>query len=84
MNKTYSYVPAIDGLRAFAVLAVLIFHLEASFLPGGFTGVDVFFVISGYVVARSLSGRTNESFGQLISGFYSRRIRRIIPALRSL
>lgn len=81
MNKTYPYVPAIDGLRAFAVLAVLLFHLNASFLPGGFTGVDVFFVISGYVVARSLSGRTNESFSQLISGFYSRRIRRIIPAL---
>lgn len=81
MNKSYPYVPAIDGLRAFAVLAVLLFHLNASFLPGGFTGVDVFFVISGYVVTRSLSSRTTESFGQLLSGFYSRRIRRIIPAL---
>lgn len=81
MSQPYPYVPAIDGLRAFAVLAVLFFHLNASFLPGGFTGVDVFFVISGYVVTRSLSSRTNESFAQLIAGFYSRRIRRIIPAL---
>ena len=81
MNKTYPYVPAIDGLRAVAVIAVLIFHLDAVFLPGGFAGVDVFFVISGYVVARSLVGRRDESFGAFLTGFYSRRIRRIVPAL---
>lgn len=81
MAKPNSYVPAIDGLRAIAVAAVLLFHLDASLLPGGFTGVDVFFVISGYVVARSLSSRCDSSFREIISGFYSRRIRRIIPAL---
>lgn len=81
MNKHYPYVPAIDGLRAIAVLAVMLYHLDASWLPGGFAGVDVFFVISGYVVSRSLVGRTGESFGQFLAGFYSRRIRRIIPAL---
>src|SRR5690554_3169726 len=81
MNKHYPYVPAIDGLRAIAVLAVMVYHLNTSWLPGGFAGVDVFFVISGYVVSRSLVGRTGESFGQFLAGFYSRRIRRIIPAL---
>src|SRR5690625_4326037 len=81
MNKAFPYVPAIDGLRAIAVLAVLIYHLDAAFLPGGFAGVDVFFVISGYVVARSLVSRSGESFGQFLMGFYSRRIRRIVPAL---
>lgn len=75
------YIPAIDGIRAIAVLAVMVYHLNASWLPGGFAGVDVFFVISGYVVARSLAGRTNEPFGRFLLGFYSRRIRRIVPAL---
>ena len=51
----FKYIPAIDGLRAIAVLSVMLFHLDASFLPGGFTGVDVFFVISGYVVSASLA-----------------------------
>ncbi len=59
----------------------MLYHLDSSFLPGGFAGVDVFFVISGYVVARSLSGRTGESFGSFLLGFYSRRVRRIVPAL---
>jgi peptidoglycan/LPS O-acetylase OafA/YrhL len=81
MGHSYSYLPGIDGLRAIAVLAVMLFHLDAGLLPGGFSGVDVFFVISGYVVARSLTGRTEESFGRFILGFYSRRIRRIVPAL---
>ena len=76
-----SYIPAIDGLRAIAVLAVLVYHLNARFLPGGFVGVDIFFVISGYVVTRSLAGRTGEGFGSFLAGFYARRIRRIIPAL---
>ncbi|PSF04604.1 acyltransferase [Marinobacter fuscus] len=81
MNKSYPYVPAIDGIRAIAVLAVMVYHLNAAWLPGGFAGVDVFFVISGYVVARSLAGRGEEPFGRFLLGFYSRRIRRIVPAL---
>ncbi|NWO04474.1 MAG: acyltransferase [Alteromonadaceae bacterium] len=81
MQTQFPYVPAIDGLRAIAVLAVMAFHLDPAFLPGGFAGVDVFFVISGYVVARSLIGRADESFGRFLLGFYSRRVRRIVPAL---
>lgn len=81
INQNLSYLPAIDGLRAIAVLSVIAFHLHPALLSGGFAGVDIFFVISGYVVARSLKNRTNESFGQFLLGFYSRRIRRILPAL---
>ena len=77
----HTYIPAIDGLRAIAVLAVIAFHLDAQLLPGGFVGVDIFFVISGYVVARSLVAHAHEGFGEFLIGFYSRRIRRILPAL---
>jgi peptidoglycan/LPS O-acetylase OafA/YrhL len=76
-----SYFPAIDGLRAVAVLAVVIFHLLPAALPGGFAGVDIFFVISGYVVTASLVGRRGQSLRQFILGFYARRIIRIFPAL---
>jgi peptidoglycan/LPS O-acetylase OafA/YrhL len=68
-------------LRAVAVSAVMIFHLAPSALPGGFTGVDIFFVISGYVVTASLVGRKHQSLRQFILGFYARRILRIFPAL---
>jgi peptidoglycan/LPS O-acetylase OafA/YrhL len=76
-----TYFPGIDGLRAVAVLAVIAFHLSASYLPGGFTGVDVFFVISGYVVTASLSKDQHENFRQFALRFYARRIVRIYPAL---
>lgn len=76
-----SYRPDIDGLRAIAVLAVLVFHLRASALPGGFLGVDVFFVISGYVVTGSLLGQHGVGFWRLIAEFYARRFARILPAL---
>jgi peptidoglycan/LPS O-acetylase OafA/YrhL len=74
------YRPEIDGLRAIAVVAVIAFHLNISGVPGGYFGVDVFFVISGYlltgIIAREMSA------GQFsIAGFYARRIRRIVPAL---
>ncbi|MDR2128556.1 MAG: acyltransferase [Burkholderiaceae bacterium] len=74
------YRPDIDGLRAFAVLAVVGFHAFPGIFPGGFVGVDVFFVISGYLITGIiLKGRLagNFSFAQ----FYARRIRRIFPAL---
>ncbi|MBV5290890.1 MAG: acyltransferase [Curvibacter lanceolatus] len=76
-----SYRPDIDGLRAVAVLAVLVFHLRASALPGGFLGVDVFFVISGYVVTGSLLGQRGLGFWRLIGEFYAKRFARILPAL---
>lgn len=75
------YIPGIDGLRAVAVLSVLLFHMRASFLPGGFAGVDVFFVISGYVVSASLAHRHDDRFGPYLLSFYARRIVRIFPAL---
>lgn len=74
------YRADIDGLRAVAVLAVLVFHAQPSWLPGGFIGVDIFFVISGYLISSII-------FRELAAGrftlrrFYERRIRRIFPAL---
>ncbi|WP_213980626.1 acyltransferase family protein [Sphingomonas sp. dw_22] len=76
-----SYIPAIDGLRAFAVGSVILFHLWPSALPGGFTGVDIFFVISGFVVTGSLLGRQFATLGALAAYFYARRLVRILPAL---
>jgi peptidoglycan/LPS O-acetylase OafA/YrhL len=75
------HIPGIDGLRTLAVLSVLIFHLHAAALPGGFSGVDVFFVISGYVVSVSLAKQSAGDFREFLLGFYARRIRRIYPAL---
>jgi peptidoglycan/LPS O-acetylase OafA/YrhL len=77
--SSLSYRPALDGLRALAVAAVLVFHLDRSWLPGGFVGVDVFFVLSGYLLtsillAEALQGRLS------YAKFYQRRIARIAPA----
>lgn len=75
-----SYRPDIDGLRAIAVLVVVIYHAFPDVLPGGFVGVDIFFIISGYLISTVLfqSVQTN-SF--TIFDFYARRVRRIFPAL---
>lgn len=76
-DATHSaYVPAIDGLRFFAVGSVLIYHLWGPLLPGGFVGVDVFFVISGYLITGQLIGPHAPSLTQ----FYQNRIARIAPA----
>jgi peptidoglycan/LPS O-acetylase OafA/YrhL len=77
------YVPEIDGLRAVAVGTVMIYHLNfnASVLPGGFSGVDIFFVISGYVVAASLGRDAGRQIPDLLQRFYARRVLRIVPAL---
>lgn len=80
-DPSRGYVPHIDGLRAIAVLAVIVFHLDPGWLPGGFTGVDVFFVISGFVVSASVHRLPPLSLGQSMLRFYARRIRRIAPAL---
>ena len=74
------YRPDVDGLRAIAVLSVILFHIRAALLPGGFVGVDVFFVLSGYLISRNLlheigSGRFS------LAEFYRRRVKRIAPAL---
>jgi peptidoglycan/LPS O-acetylase OafA/YrhL len=75
------YFPYIDGLRAFAVLSVLIYHLNAAWLPGGFVGVDIFFVISGFVVSASIASFRGQGLGAFLAYFYARRIKRIFPAL---
>jgi peptidoglycan/LPS O-acetylase OafA/YrhL len=76
-----SYRPEIDGLRAVAVIAVFINHLQHRWLPGGFLGVDLFFAISGYVVTASLARRRETDGWQMLGGFYTRRFRRLLPAL---
>ena len=74
------YRPEIDGLRAFAVLPVIFYHLSASLVPAGFLGVDVFFVISGYLIIGVLVADLREDRFNLWR-FYERRARRILPAL---
>ncbi len=75
------YRPEIDGLRAFAVIAVIINHFNKEILPNGYLGVDIFFVISGFVITSSLYQRPSKNFKDFISGFYERRIKRLVPAL---
>lgn len=76
-----TYYPHIDGLRAVNVLCVLLYHLNPAWLPGGFVGVDVFFVISGFVVTASLAGRGHDRAGGFLGEFYARRLSRLVPAL---
>jgi peptidoglycan/LPS O-acetylase OafA/YrhL len=75
------YIPAIDGLRAVAVIAVMLYHLGVSWIPGGFLGVDLFFVISGYVITRLLLDSIQRSGGLDLRAFYKSRVRRLLPPL---
>ncbi|WP_460168424.1 acyltransferase family protein [Thermostilla marina] len=77
---TGCYRPSIDGMRCIAVLGVLLFHFNKAFLPGGFVGVDVFFVISGYLIT-SIVYRECQSGVFSLARFYQRRITRIFPVL---
>jgi peptidoglycan/LPS O-acetylase OafA/YrhL len=76
-----AYRPDVDGLRAVAVLAVLGFHASPRLVPGGFVGVDVFFVVSGYLISGLLFREFSERDRFDAADFYARRIRRIFPAL---
>ena len=78
--KTFDYRKEIDGLRALAVLPVILFHAGFDLFSGGFIGVDIFFVISGYLITSLiLQEKINNKFS--IVNFYERRARRILPAL---
>lgn len=80
MSSSIKYRPEIDGIRAIAVLAVIIFHMRASWLPGGYTGVDVFFVLSGFLITSILAKEVATGTFSFKS-FYVRRIKRILPPL---
>lgn len=85
-NINLKYRPEIDGLRAVAVLSVLFYHAKFSFdshvyFQGGFIGVDIFFVISGYLISKIILTEYESEKGFSISRFYERRARRILPAL---
>jgi peptidoglycan/LPS O-acetylase OafA/YrhL len=74
------YRPDIDGLRSFAIIPVILYHAHVPGLPGGFVGVDIFFVISGYLICSLISKKLEHDDFSLIT-FYERRCRRIFPAL---
>lgn len=72
--------PEVQGLRALAVLLVLVYHLEPELLPGGYVGVDVFFVISGFLITSLLLREVTENGRVSLGRFYVRRVRRLLPA----
>lgn len=80
-RKSAIYIAPIDGLRAVAVIAVLLYHLGLSWIPGGFLGVDLFFVISGYVITRLILDSIQRSSALDLREFYLNRLRRLVPAL---
>src|SRR5829696_7407173 len=76
-----SYSPGLDGLRAIAVMAVLLYHANLSWIPGGFLGVEVFFVISGYLISALLLAEWRQKGTINLKEFWLRRARRLLPAL---
>src|ERR687890_608892 len=76
-----AYSPGLDGLRALAVIAVLLYHAGLPFLPGGFLGVEVFFVVSGYLITALLLAEWRKSGRVSLKDFWLRRARRLLPAL---
>ena len=80
-KRGIQHIPAIDGLRAIAVAAVVFYHLGFPWIPGGFLGVDLFFVISGYVITRLLLDSIARSGGLDLRGFYKARARRLLPPM---
>lgn len=80
-SATLRYIPGLDGIRGLAVLAVVIDHTGVGLLPGGYVGVDVFFVLSGFLITRILVRRFRKENRVPFRHFYERRARRILPAL---
>lgn len=81
MTKKSFYRADIDGLRALAVISVIIYHIDPSLLPGGFLGVDIFFVISGFLITGLLLNELQKKQKINFKTFYSRRVKRLLPAL---
>ena len=79
--KTRGYVPALDGMRALAVLVVIAYHMKLDWAPGGLLGVTMFFVLSGYLITGLLLKEYKETRSISLSNFWLRRVRRIIPAV---
>ena len=75
------YLPGLDGMRALAVVAVILYHTNNGWLPGGFIGVEVFFVISGYLITLLLIGEHEKTGRIALKEFWMRRARRLLPAL---
>src|SRR4051794_36969492 len=80
-REGYPHQPALTGLRAIAVAAVLAYHAPFAWMPGGFLGVDVFMVLSGYLITGLLLAEHDGSGAVRVGGFWSRRFRRLLPAL---
>lgn len=80
-RSSLAYRPYLDGLRAIAVLLVFVFHAASPAMPAGFIGVDVFFVLSGYLITRVLLSQYHERGQIKLGDFYARRVRRLAPAL---
>jgi peptidoglycan/LPS O-acetylase OafA/YrhL len=75
------YLPGLDGMRALAVIAVMIYHANSTWLPGGFLGVEMFFVISGYLITLLLIAEREKNYRISLVDFWKRRARRLLPAL---
>ena len=78
--NTSNYLPQLDGLRAVAVVAVIINHFDANLLPSGYLGVDIFFVISGFVITMSVLS-VNKLDRAFAFRFFEKRLKRLLPAL---
>lgn len=79
-RRTIAYQPALDGVRALAVLAVLLFHAEVAGFDGGYLGVSVFFTLSGFLITSLLAAETESAGRVALGSFYARRARRLLPA----
>ena len=84
VKSAVTRLPGLDGVRALAVIAVIAFHEQLSVLPGGFLGVDVFFVLSGYLITDLLVAQWHQHGRLRLGNFWARRARRLLPALATM